>query len=126
MICLNFYILCWVYFYFIYFYSYFLFLLLFYFLDNEEACDYGHMTRSHKHRTLWKELEGIILRYMSIAYCYMPSLSVQKIYSYGDTVLSTSNLKAHLLWQLTFLQHALILLMQWSGDSVFYDRDTSI
>ena len=38
-----------------------LFLFLFYFLDNEESL-------CHISRILWKRLERMILRYMSIAY----------------------------------------------------------
>ena len=56
----------------------------------------------------------------------MPSLSVQKIYSHGDTACSTSNLQAYLPQWPTFLQHAFAAVMQLSEYSVFYDKDTPI
>ena len=59
-------------------------------------------------------------------YCHMPSLSVQNIYFHDNTILSISNLKACLLWQLPSLQHTYIVVMQQSRDSIFYNGNTPI
>jgi len=56
----------------------------------------------------------------------MPSPPDWSIHHHGDTACSMSNLQACLPWQLPFLQHALTVVMQQSGNSIFHDRDTPI
>jgi len=47
----------------------------FYISDNEEAHDCSHMTWYHKFKILWKKLEEIISRCISITYLlYMSEL----------------------------------------------------
>jgi len=50
---------------------------------------------------------------------------IWKIHPHDNTVLSTSNLQAYLPQWPPFSQHTLVAVMQQSGDSVFYNRDTS-
>jgi len=55
------------------------------------------------------------------------SKSNQTEYHYhSDTALSISKLKAYLLQWLPSLQHALMVVVQQSRYSIFYDRDTPI
>ena len=57
--------------------------------------------------------------------CYMPSPPVQKIHSCSDTAFPMSILQAHLLQQSSFLQYALVTVIQLSRYFIFYNRNTS-
>ena len=74
-LCLTVYLNSYIFFDFYLFFFWFdlvFYFVLFYFLDNEEVYNYGHMIRHmtlyHKPRTLWKELEGIISKCMFMVY----------------------------------------------------------
>ena len=58
--------------------------------------------------------------------CHILSLTKQSILYHSDTALSISKLQACLLQWPPSLQHALIVVVQQSRYSIFYDRDTPI
>ena len=51
---------------------------------------------------------------------HMPSPHIQKIHLCSDTAFLTSLIQAYLLWQLSFLQHVYVAVMQLSGYSIFH------
>ena len=58
--------------------------------------------------------------------CHMPSPSIQSIHLHGDTAFATSTIQACLPQWPSFLQHALIAVMQQSRYSIFDNGDTPI
>ena len=58
--------------------------------------------------------------------CYMSSPPFQKIHLCSGTVSLISTIKACLLQWPFFSQHAPVVVMQQSGYSIFYNRDTLI